>query len=97
MGRTPTVPLTVGEDVQFLTLRAALDKARAEIVYQGPLRAPIIEGEQVAVLKLTLPGQSPLEYPLYAAQPVREVGFFKKLGFGLQSLLTPPNLKENEA
>ncbi len=91
MGRTDKIGLVVNSEIGFLTARTALEQASGEIVYQGPLRAPIDKGEQVAVLRISMPGREAVEFPLYAEETVREVGFFAKIGFGLRSLLTPPD------
>ncbi len=96
MGRVDKIGLVVHSEISFLTARTALDQASGEIVYQAPLRAPIDEGEQVAVLRISMPGQEAVEFPLYAEETVREVGFFAKIGFGLRSLLTPPDSDEVE-
>lgn len=44
------------------------------IRYEGPLRAPIAAGEEVAVLEVTAPGIAPARIPLYAAEAVAVAG-----------------------
>jgi D-alanyl-D-alanine carboxypeptidase (penicillin-binding protein 5/6) len=46
----------------------------ATIRYDGPLRAPIAAGQEVAVLEVTARGVAPARIPLYAAAPVGEAG-----------------------
>lgn len=46
----------------------------ATIRYDGPLRAPIAAGQEVAVLEVTAPGIAPARIPLYAAQAVGVAG-----------------------
>lgn len=46
----------------------------ATIRYEGPLRAPIAAGQEVAVLEITAPGVSPARVPLYAAEAVSTAG-----------------------
>ncbi len=91
MGREGTVPLKIKSDVRFTTHRRALAGAKAHIVYQGPLKAPIRAEQQVALLRVELPGEPAQEYPLYTMENVNGMGFFGKLSVGLQALLTPPS------
>ncbi|MEE9329190.1 MAG: D-alanyl-D-alanine carboxypeptidase family protein, partial [Parvularculaceae bacterium] len=94
MGRSPSVDLEIRNDVTFTLHVKPLNKIAAHIIYQGPLRAPLTKGDQVAVLRVTMPGQPVHEYPLYAAEDVREIGMFGKIRAGLTSLLTPPNAED---
>ncbi len=49
------------------------DRLKAEIVFQGPLKAPIVKGKQIAKLQVLVDGKVSQETPLYAAEDV-EVG-----------------------
>lgn len=89
-GQQPAVPLRIEVPVRFTLHRRELDGAEAKIIYQGPLMAPVREGEQVAVLQLSMPGQETREYPLYTAESVRPLGVMAKMGIGLRLLFTPP-------
>jgi D-alanyl-D-alanine carboxypeptidase (penicillin-binding protein 5/6) len=46
----------------------------ATIRYDGPLRAPIAEGQEVATLEVTAAGVPPARVPLYAAEAVGTAG-----------------------
>jgi D-alanyl-D-alanine carboxypeptidase (penicillin-binding protein 5/6) len=46
----------------------------ARVRYEGPLRAPIASGQEVAVLEVTAPGVAPARIPLYAAEAVKTAG-----------------------
>ena len=72
-------------DVRSLALKAAGDIAinlprgsdstlAATIRYEGPLRAPIRAGQEVAVLEVTAEGVAPARIPLYAAHEVGTAG-----------------------
>ena len=63
---------------------------RASFSYRGPIEAPVQEGQQVAKLVVTMPGQPNQEYPLYAADSVRSNGPVRKVMLGLRYLFTPP-------
>ena len=89
-GKADTVPLRIDQDVEFLMHKQRFRGTEAEVIYDGPLRAPIREGQQIAVLRLSMPGDRDREYPLYTAAEVKGLGFFEKIGLGLQQLFTPP-------
>ena len=54
--------------------RGSKGKISANIRYDGPLRAPIMAGQQVATLEVTAPGVAPAQIPLYAAEEVGVAG-----------------------
>lgn len=60
---------------------------RARIVYQGPVRAPIAQGQHIAHLVVTTDGMPPQTMPLVAETAVAEAGFFGRIWFGLKSLI----------
>jgi serine-type D-Ala-D-Ala carboxypeptidase (penicillin-binding protein 5/6) len=56
----------------------ANQKLRAEIVYQGPLKAPIKTGDKIAVLRVTSSNDASADVPLYAAEDVAPAGKMKR-------------------
>ncbi|WP_436641667.1 D-alanyl-D-alanine carboxypeptidase family protein [Microbaculum sp. FT89] len=67
------VPLAGHEPIQILIPRGAKSKLRARIVYQGPLRAPVEEGQQVGELEVMNDQELVSRIPLYATRAV-EIG-----------------------
>lgn len=68
------VPL-VGKGMVAVNLpRGSKGKLAGTIRYEGPLRAPIAAGQEVAVLEVTAPGVAPARIPLYAAEAVGTAG-----------------------
>jgi len=61
----------------------AKPKIKAEVVYQGPLKAPIKKGAQVAFLRVTTSNNAVNEVPLYAAEDIPEGGIVRS---GLDSM-----------
>ncbi len=51
----------------------------ATIHYEGPLRAPLVAGREVAVLEVSAPGVAPARIPLYAAESVTTAGPFDRI------------------
>jgi D-alanyl-D-alanine carboxypeptidase (penicillin-binding protein 5/6) len=61
---------------------------RAKIVYTGPVRAPIAQGQQIAELVVeTGDGTPPQVTPLVAETAVGEAGFLGRIWYGLKSLV----------
>lgn len=54
-------------------------EARISVIYDGPLRAPIAEGDQVASLQIEVDGMPPASVPLLAKQAVDEADLFERL------------------
>jgi D-alanyl-D-alanine carboxypeptidase (penicillin-binding protein 5/6) len=78
------VPLVgEGEVSVWLPRYPASQRLRGEIVYSGPLKAPVAKGAQVARLRVTSTNNATQEVPLYAAQDVGEGGIVRR---GLDSL-----------
>ena len=59
--------------------RSGKGELLATIRYDGPLRAPIMAGQEVAVLEVTAPGIAPARVPLYAAEAVGTAGPFDRI------------------
>ncbi|HVQ08751.1 MAG TPA: D-alanyl-D-alanine carboxypeptidase family protein [Allosphingosinicella sp.] len=59
---------------------------RAKIVYQGPVRAPIAQGQHIADLVVETGDTPPQVMPLVAETEVTQSGFFGRMWYGLKSL-----------
>ena len=59
---------------------------RVKVVYNGPLKAPIKQGQHVADLVVQTADSPPQVMPLVAAKAVDEAGFFGRIWAGLTSL-----------
>ena len=60
---------------------------RARIVYQGPVKAPIAQGQHVADLVVQVEGLPEQVTPLVAESAVGEAGFFRRMWTGLLGLI----------
>jgi D-alanyl-D-alanine carboxypeptidase (penicillin-binding protein 5/6) len=71
-----------------VTLPAGLvnGNMRVKIVYDGPVKAPIRQGQHVANLVVETADSPPQVMPLVAAEAVEEAGFFGRIWAGLASL-----------
>lgn len=96
MGEKAAVPLRLSNNVAYTMHRRKLAGARATLVYTGPLKAPLEANQQVALLRIDLPGEEAQEYPLFTAERVPGIGLFGKLAQGARALLTPPSAADIE-
>ena len=79
MGAADTVGLVPAEDITLLVPAIAHDGLKADIVYTGPLTAPIIKGAPVAELVIHMPDMPEHRIPLVAEADVAKGGFTKRL------------------
>ncbi|ASM71715.1 MULTISPECIES: D-alanyl-D-alanine carboxypeptidase family protein [Roseobacteraceae] len=79
MGQAKTVGLTLGEDLTVLLPVLAGDNIEAEVVYTGPIKAPIAAGDTVAELVLQPEGLPETRVPLVAEASVAPAGFMAKI------------------
>lgn len=69
-GSKGSVPLVANKPVRLLIPRGSGDRVAARIVYQGPLRAPVQKGMEVARLRVTRGDVQALDVPLYTGEDV---------------------------
>lgn len=86
MGAAEKVGLVVDKDVTLLLPSQAHDGIRAEVVYQGPVAAPVKAGQQIGELVIEIPGAKPSSVPLYAESDVAEGGFLSRVGTAFRVL-----------
>ena len=87
-GTRREVPLTVPRAYSLAVPRGAAGQPSGRIVYEGPLQAPIAQGQQVARLEVQLPGQPRHVLPLVAAEAVAVAGPFDRIANALLGLLS---------
>jgi D-alanyl-D-alanine carboxypeptidase (penicillin-binding protein 5/6) len=78
-GDTRRLDLVAKGPVAINLPRGSKGKPTATIRYEGPLRAPIVAGQEVAVLEVTAPGVAPARIPLFAAEAVAAAGPFDRI------------------
>jgi D-alanyl-D-alanine carboxypeptidase (penicillin-binding protein 5/6) len=75
MGDVPRVGLVSNEDIDVLVPVSAGNNVTAEVVYNGPIQAPISQGDEVAELVITAGDLTPVRVPLVAETDVTAGGF----------------------
>jgi D-alanyl-D-alanine carboxypeptidase (penicillin-binding protein 5/6) len=84
-GEQRYVKLRGNGDVSLLLPKNAKQKKlHGEIVYLGPVKAPVRDGDRVGELRVTAEGGITTSAPLFAAEPVEQAGVIKQ---GFDSLL----------
>lgn len=87
MGTARTVALRTTGPVRAAMHRRERDRMRAEIVYDGPLMAPVRAGDEVARLVITMPDGRTREFPLEAASDVPRQGLVSRAMTALVNLV----------
>lgn len=87
LGSRRTVPLTAPNAILVGGPRNVQTGLTARIVYQGPLRAPIRQGDVVAHLVVEGPGFATQRFPLVAGRAVGRTNWFSQAWTGLRLTL----------
>ena len=94
MGDVASVGLTVAEDLSLLVPVMMQNALNAQVVYTGPIEAPIAEGQEVAELVITLDGLPDARVPLVTDRPVGRGGFQTRLKIAAEVALEKAGLWE---
>jgi len=87
LGQAATVPLVLHDDLLVTLPRGARDKMTAKAVFEGPVPAPIAEGQAIGKLILQAGDQPPFEAPLYAGAAVAELDTFGRVILAAKRLI----------
>jgi serine-type D-Ala-D-Ala carboxypeptidase (penicillin-binding protein 5/6) len=79
LGDAPTVGLVPAADATFLVPALVQDQVTAEVVYKGPIAAPITKGDQIAELVIHIPDLPDARVPLIAETDVGKAGFVARI------------------
>ena len=87
LGKLDAVPLVAPKDFLVTLTRQARRDMTAKVIYEGPIPAPIEEGQEVAKLEISAPGMEPMVLPLVAGTEVEKLGAFGRLIASLKHLI----------
>ena len=87
LGESKTVPLRIDRDLLVTVPRSRRDAMQVKIVYDGPVPAPIEASQQIATLNVVVNGAQTIEVPLYAAESVKQLGPFGRMGAAIEQLI----------
>lgn len=74
LGKQEEVPLVAAEDLTVLLPRAKAKDVKMTLTFEGPLKAPVKQGEEVGLLKVEVPDQSPVEVKVVTGAAVSRLG-----------------------
>ena len=86
LGDEPNVDLVTDQDILLTLKRQDRANMKVSVSYEGPVPAPLKAGQQVATLKVEIPGQDTREFPLYAKTDVERLGLLGRLGAAVKYL-----------
>ena len=87
LGTSTAISVKLKDPITVTAHKRAFPKATSEIIYEGPLRAPISEGDEIARLVVTVDGKKPIVAPLIAVNGSERLSFFGKAVAGLSALM----------
>ncbi|PHZ86285.1 D-alanyl-D-alanine carboxypeptidase family protein [Paremcibacter congregatus] len=87
LGMNGKVPLVIEEDVVLSISRQDRRKMKAKIIYTGPIPAPIVKGQPIAMLEISAKDMKPVTYPLVAGADVSKLGGVSRLKAAFNYLL----------
>ncbi len=87
LGEQRTVPVSLAEPVKVVGHKAAFSKAKAELVLDKTVKAPVKKGDKVGMFVVTLEGQAPVSAPVIAEADVKKLGFFGQAIEGVSTLM----------
>lgn len=74
LGDSPRVPLVSDRDISLSVRRTARKDMTVTVEYTGPIPAPIVAGQPIAMLRVSVPDMEDRSFPLYAGADVGRLG-----------------------
>ncbi|MDB2414932.1 D-alanyl-D-alanine carboxypeptidase [Rickettsiales bacterium] len=78
-GADENVPLVTKEKINLPVPKLDESNIKIEVLYNGPLHAPVKQGDEVGILKINIPNMPEKSFPLYASKDVSKMGLFKRI------------------
>jgi D-alanyl-D-alanine carboxypeptidase (penicillin-binding protein 5/6) len=97
MGKSPRVGLVPAEDIEILLPVLSRGKVTGEVIYNGPIEAPITKGQPLAELVLSPEDLPKMRIPLVAETDVPEGGFGVRLRAASSVLMSQFGLMVEDA
>ena len=87
LGVKPKIKATTKEDLYITINKKDIRYLTVSLDYKGPIQAPIYKDTEIAKITVTQKDNTIKEIPLYAAEDVKKVNFFKSLLTSLNYLI----------
>ena len=87
LGKNEKIRVITNEDYYLTFMKKDVRHLKVSLEYEGPIKAPIAKGEEVARLVVSSKDEIIKTLPLYASEKVAKVNFFKSLITSLNYLI----------
>ncbi len=87
LGDRDKIKVTTNEDYYITINKKSIRNLEVVLKYDGPIVAPIQKGEEIASLIVSSKGEIIKELPLYSAENLKKVNFFKSLVTSINYLI----------
>jgi len=87
LGENGKVPLVIEDDVVLSISRQDRRRMKAKIIYTGPIPAPIVKGQPIAILEISAKDMKTVEFPLVAGTDISKLGGASRLKAAFNYLL----------
>jgi D-alanyl-D-alanine carboxypeptidase (penicillin-binding protein 5/6) len=87
MGAESSVSLVLPDSLTLTLPVKARRKMVVKVAMNSPVPAPIKKGDQLARLKIEIPGRATMEFPLLAGDDVERLGAISRLAAALRFIL----------
>lgn len=87
LGQAATVPLVVDEAITLTLQRRDRRNLKVTAVFEGPVEAPIAEGQEIGELRFTADGKVLHSVPMHAGMAVPELGMVGRLTAAIRHIL----------
>ena len=87
MGTSNKIKATTKENFYLTINKKDISHLNVFLDYEGPILAPITKGTQIATMKVKKKDKVIKSLPLYAAEDLKKVNFFKSLITSLNYLI----------
>lgn len=91
LGAQKNVGLVLGEDLSMLVPTNPIAPLQAEVIYEGPIKAPIAKGDVLGELVITPEGLPEKRVPLIADSAVAPYGFVDRMMAAAEHLISRLN------
>lgn len=79
LGHKPRVGLKVARNVNITLPRQDIKNLKVDLVYQGPVAAPVQAGQKIGNLIVSMPNKPDMVIPVVAAESIGKAGFLSKI------------------
>lgn len=95
LGKKNKVDILTLENLYITLPRLEVKDIKMKIVYKSPIPAPIKKGDKIGKVIITAPSIKDIHFPVFAAEDVEKIGFWKRIYSALYYLILGQNPEKN--